>query len=373
MNTSPARARLRIAVAATAATALAVTLAACGKAAQVEQSGDAAHHRNLRIGLLLPDNEIARFDRFDKPLIIKRIKELCPRCTVDYASAQHDAATQQHQVDSMIANGVEVLILDAVDGRAIRSSVVKARQANIPVVAYDRLAEGPVSGYVSFNGAEVGRLQGEALLAALGPHTPGDLDQIVMMNGSSTDPNSDWFERGSLDVLRGKVKIGKSYETIGWRPENANLNMSGAIAALGADNIQGVLAANDGLASGVISALKAAKIRPLPPVTGQDAELGAVQRIVAGEQLMTVYKPFEPEAYAAAEMAVALGRGKSLAGIAGDRVNSGTSRSIPAVLLHPITVNVHNIKILIRDGMYTNDQICTEKYADACRKAGLIT
>ncbi|WP_432037803.1 substrate-binding domain-containing protein [Streptomyces cucumeris] len=373
MTAAPARHRMRAAIAVTAGLTLAVTLAACGKAAQVDQSGGSAHRGNLRIGLLLPDNEIARFDRFDKPLIKKRIKELCPRCTVDYASAQHDAATQQHQVDSMIANGVEVLILDAVDGRAIRSSVIRARQANIPVVAYDRLAEGPISGYVSFNGAEVGRLQGQALLKALAPHRPGHRDQIVMMNGSSTDPNSDWFKRGSLEVLRGRVTIGKSYETIGWRPENANLNMSGAIAALGADNIQGVLSANDGLASGVIAALKAAKIHPLPPVTGQDAELGAVQRIIAREQLMTVYKPFKPEAYAAAEMAVALGRGTSLAGIAKERVNSGSSQSIPAVLLHPIALDVHNLKILIRDGMYTTDQICTEKYAAACRKAGLIT
>ncbi|MBL1100854.1 substrate-binding domain-containing protein [Streptomyces coffeae] len=371
MTSLPAGNRLHTAIAITAGLALAVTLAACGKAAEVEQSGGTAHRGSLRIGLLLPDNEIARFDRFDKPLIMKRIKELCPKCTVDYASAQHDAATQQHQVDSMIANGAEVLILDAVDARAVRSSVLKARQANIPVVSYDRLAEGPISGYVSFNGADVGRLQGEALLKALGPHRPGHRDQIVMMNGSSTDPNSAWFEGGSLDVLRGRVKIGKSYETIGWRPENANLNMSGAIAALGADNIDGVLSANDGLASGIIAALKAAKIRPLPPVTGQDAELGAVQRIVAGEQLMTVYKPFKPEAYAAAEMAVALGRGKSLAGIAKQRVNSGSSQSIPAILLHPIALTVDNIKILIRDGMYTTDQICTEKYADACRKAGL--
>ncbi|MET7903948.1 substrate-binding domain-containing protein [Streptomyces sp. NPDC005336] len=371
MSLRRTRERLRTATALAVGLGLAVSLASCGKAAQVHEPGGGPHRGGLHIGLLLPDNEIARFDRFDKPLIKKKVKELCPRCTMEYASAQHDAANQQHQVDAMIANGIEVLILDPVDSKAIRASVIKAHRANIPVVAYDRLAEGPVSGYVSFDGARVGRLQGEALLRALGPDARHK--QIVMMNGSSTDPNAGWFERGALSVLRGKVKIGKSYETVGWRPENANLNMTGAIAALGAQHIDGVYAANDGLAAGVIAALKAARIHPLPPVTGQDAELAAVQRIVAGEQYMSVYKPFKPEADAAAAMAVALGHGKTLDGIAKQKVNNGTTQGIPAVLLEPIPLTVHNIKsTLIKDGMYTIDQICTEKYVADCRKAGLI-
>ncbi|MET8009969.1 substrate-binding domain-containing protein [Streptomyces sp. NPDC005271] len=365
------RDRLRTAITLVVGLGLSVSLAACGKAAQVHEPDGGPHGGGLRIGLLLPDNEIARFDRFDKPLIKKKVKELCPRCRVEYASAQHDTANQQHQVDAMIANGVEVLILDPVDSKAARSSVVKAHRANIPVVAYDRLAEGPVSGYVSFDGAQVGRLQGEALLRALGPDTRHK--QIVMMNGSSTDPNAGWFERGALSALRGKVRIGKSYETVGWRPENANLNMSGAIAALGAHDIDGVLSANDGLAAGVIAALKAARIHPLPPVTGQDAELGAVQRLLSGEQYMSVYKPFKPEADAAAAMAVALGHGESLDGIAKERVGNSTTRAIPAVLLKPIALNARNIKsTLIKDGMYTIDQICTPKYMADCRKAGLI-
>ncbi len=370
---SRARARLRAAVAVAAGLVLAVSLAACGKAAQVGQTvGAAGPHRGpLRIGLLLPENEIVRFERFDAPLIQQRVKQLCPRCTVSYSSAQHDPVSQRNQIEAMITNGVDVLILDAVDTKAVRHSVIQARHAGVPVVAYDRLAEGPISAYVSFDGGKVGRLQGEALLRALGPYPKNR--QIVMMNGSSTDPNADWFEDGARSVLQGKVKIVKSYETVGWRPENANRNMSAAIAALGPHAIDGVLAANDGLASGVITALKTARIHPLPPVTGQDAEVAGIQRILAGEQYMTVYKPFKPEAYTAAEMAIALGRGRSLNGIATQRVNNSTTRGIPTVLLKPVAVTVHNIRsTVIKDGLYRVDQICTKKYVDDCRRAGLI-
>ncbi|MFG2138259.1 substrate-binding domain-containing protein [Streptomyces sp. NPDC048650] len=347
---------------------LAVGAAACGNAGEAHPPGGHASG-GVKIGLLLPDYT-SRFEKFDRPLIERKVHQLCPTCTVEFASAQHDVATQQQQVDAMITKRVQVMILDAVDSRSLRSSVENARRAGIQVVAYDRLAEGPVSGYVTFDGARVGRLQGAALLTALGGKAHGG--RIVMMNGAPTDPNSAWFKGGALAVLHGKVRIGASYETAGWRPENANANMSGAISALGADRIDGVYAANDGLAGGVIAAMKAAKISPLPPVTGQDAELAAVQRILRGEQLMSVYKPFAPEAATAAAMAVALGHGRSLDGITDQKVDSPTTHGIPAVLLDPVALNVHTIKsTVVKDGMYTIDQICTPKFAAACARAGL--
>ncbi|MFI1167972.1 sugar ABC transporter substrate-binding protein [Streptomyces sp. NPDC020801] len=322
--------------------------------------------------MLLPDNQTPRFEKFDRPLIEKRIKELCGHCVVRSASSRHDVGIQQQQVDTMITQGVDVLILDAVDGKALRSSVHAAASAGIPVVAYDRLADGPISGYVTFDGGQVGRLQGEGLLKALGDKAHGA--QIVMMNGAGTDPNSAWFRDGALSALRGKVKIGKAYETLGWRPENANLNMSAAIAALGADRIDGVLAANDGLAGGVIAALRAAKVAPLPPVTGQDADLAGIQRIVQGEQYMTVYKPFRLEADAAAAMAVRLARGESVAGIGTKRVANATKTGIPTVLLTPRSVTADNVKeTVVHDGLYTIDQICSGRYASACEKHGLTS
>ncbi|WP_327701298.1 substrate-binding domain-containing protein [Streptomyces decoyicus] len=363
------RARPRGAAALLAGLCMVAGPAACGQAGGAHEPSGPASGGAVKIGVLLPDNT-SRLYHFDKPLIEKKIHQLCPECTVETVSAEHDVATQQQQMDAMITKRVQVLILDAVDSKSLRAPVESARAAGIPVVAYDRLVEGPVSSYVSFNGERVGRLQGEALLKALGDKAHGA--QIVMMNGASTDPNSAWFEQGALAVLKGRVKIGKAYETAGWRPENANLNMSAAIAALGADHIDGVYSANDGLAAGIISALRAAKVDPLPPITGQDAELSAIQSIVKGDQYMTVYKPFKPEADTAAAMAVALGRGKKLDGITTHTVNSPTTRGIPAVLLTPVSVTVHNIKnTVVKDGMYTIDQICTPKFESACRAAGL--
>jgi D-xylose transport system substrate-binding protein len=353
-----------------AAASLALALGACGKAAQsgtAVRPASPAATGHPTIGLLMPDSNTPRWDHFDRPLIEQKIRQLCRDCATVAVNAHGDVATQQQQVDTMIIQGVDAMVLAPVDSKSLGPAVESAQDAGIPVVSYDRLAQGPVAAYVSFNGEEVGRLQGKALLGAMGPRARDG--QIVMMNGDMVDPNAVSFKKGALSVLKGKVKIGKSYNTDRWLPVNAYSNMSGAIAALGPDRIDGVYSANDGLASGIIAALRANSVRPMPPVTGQDAELAAVQRIVDGEQYMTVYKPFKPEAYAAAAMAVAVARGAGLGHIATERVRGG----VPAVLLHPIPVTVHTIReTLVKGGVYTIDQICTPKYRLACEKAGLL-
>lgn len=364
------RAHRRHAALLAVAASLALALGACGKAAEsgtVVRPVPPPTTGHPTIGLLLPDSTTPRWDRFDRPLIERRIGRLCPTCTVQAVSAQGDVALQQSQVDSMIIKGVNALLLVPVDAKAMHPAVDKARSARIPVVSYDRLAQGPISAYVSFDGQQVGRLQAKALLRAMGPRARGA--GIVMMNGDLADPNGVAFKKGALSVLHGRVRIEKSYDTAGWRPENAYTNMSGAIAALGPHRIDGVYAANDGLASGVIAALRANSIRPIPPVTGQDAELAAVQRIVEGKQYMSVYKPFKPEAYAAARIAVNLARGAGPGPIARDRVRG----DVPAVLLRPIPLTVHNIRqTVVKDGMYTIRQICTPEYRPACVRAGLM-
>jgi len=360
------KAWVRDAVVAMGAVSTAVALAACGSGAGNSSDGGDPP----KIGLLLPDAITARWETQDKPLLEKKIKELCANCVVEHANAKNDVAIQQEQMDSLISQGVNAIVLVAVDARSLGSSVRKADEAGIPVIAYDRLAEGPVSGYVSFDGEEIGRLQGRALLRAMDER--GHDGQIVMMNGDPSDPNAVSFRRGALSVLDGKVKIGKAYDTLQWRPEEANMNMSGAIAALGVGDIDGVYAANDGLAAGSISALKANKVDPLPPVTGQDAELGAVQRIVGGDQYMTVYKPFGPEAGAGGAMAVAAARGETLDRIATGKAKTRSGTDVPAVMLTPVSVNVGNIKdTLVKDGVYTIKQICTPRLGAACDKAGL--
>lgn len=350
---------------------MAVSLAACGDGGgSGDSGGTASGEGGFAVGLLLSQNVQSRWERFDKPLIEKRIKELCADCTLVYANAEGDVATQQQQLETLINRDVEVLLLSAVNFRSLRSSVERAHDAGIPVIAYDGLVEGPISAHVSFDNERVGRLQGEALLRALGDGA--DSGQIVMMNGPQTSPTNVAFKRGALSVLRGEVEIGKAYDTPRWSQETAHSNMDGAMAALGVDHIDGVYAANDGLAAGVISALKAAGIRPLPPVTGQDADLAAVQRIVRGEQYMSVYKPFKAEADAAAEMAVALGRGQKLDDIADTTVDTATTKDIPTVLLDPVPVTVDDIEgTVVKDGVYTIDQICTPEVASACERAGL--
>lgn len=365
-------AHLRRAAVAAAATAMAVSLAACGSA---KESGDSAKEPAkkdgpLTIGLLLPENQTARYEKFDKPLIEKKVSELTGGTgKIVYANAKQDASTQNQQADTMVTNKVDALIVDAVDSKAIAGSVQKAKDAGIPVIAFDRLAEGPIDGYVSFDNEEVGRVQGQALLDELGPKAKdGD---IVMMNGAITDPNAALFKSGAKSVLDGKVTVGKEYDTKEWKPENANANMEAAITALGKDKIVGVYSANDGMAGGIITALQSAGIKPLPPVTGQDAELAGVQRIVAGEQFMSVYKPYPAEASVAAEMAVKVAKGESLDSLAKTKVDSPTTKGVPSVLVPVVSLTKDNIKdTVLKDGIYTIDEICTAKFKAQCDALG---
>ncbi|MFD5241982.1 ABC transporter substrate-binding protein [Streptomyces tendae] len=366
---------MRRAAVAIAAGAMAVSLAACGSAKESGDSNDSSDSAakkgdDIKVGLLLPENQTARYEKFDKPMIEKKVKELTNnKGEVVYANAKQDASLQNQQVDTMVTNKVDVLIVDAVDYKAIAGSVKKAKDAGIKVVAFDRLAEGPIDAYTSFDNVTVGKTQGEALLQALGDKAKDA--QIVMMNGSSTDPNAAQFKEGAHAALDGKVKVGREYDTKEWKPENANANMEGAISALGKDKIQGVYSANDGMAGGIITALKAAGISDVP-VTGQDAELAGVQRIVTGEQYMSVFKSYPKEAETAAEMAVALAKGESLDSIANDKVDSATAKGIPAVIVPVVSLTKDNIKeTVIKDGFYTIDEICTDKYKAACDKIGL--
>lgn len=329
----------------------------------------AAAQEEIKIGLLLPESKTTRYEKFDRPYIEQKIKELAPDAQIDYYNAAESATTQQQQVNTALAKGDQVLILDAVDSKSIQSSVQKAHDAGVKVVAYDRLAQGPVDAYVSYDNFKVGELQGQALLDALGDKA--ESGQIVMHNGSPTDPNAAEFKAGAHSVLDGKVKIGKEYDTPNWDPNNANQQMSGAISALGKDNIVGVYSANDGLAAGIATALKASGINV--PLTGQDAQLDAIQRILLGTQTITVEKPYKPEADIAATMAVNLAEGKELPeSLTPTTVKSGSGQEVPANLLTPIVVDRDNINdTVVKDGLYTVDEICTPEYQAACQEAGL--
>jgi D-xylose transport system substrate-binding protein len=363
-------------VVAVALTVLAVILGFAALRGVDGSAGRAGPGDAARIGLLLPVT-YGRWETFDRPGIERAVAERCPDCVVESANAQGQVDIQQQQVESMITRGVDVLIIAPVDARAISSSVERARDAGIPVVAYDRLAEGPIAGYVSFDNVQVGRLMGKGLLRALGDRAA--TSDVVMMNGDPGDPNAGLVRQGALDVLTDRVRIVASYDTLTWSVARAYSNMSGAIVDLGPDRVDGVLAASDSLSSGVLAALKAANVEPLPPVTGQDADLDAIQHILLGEQYMTVYKPFGLEATPAAEMALELGRGHGghggqdgLADVAETSVANETDRHIPAVLARPISVTADTVaETVVKDGLYTAEQICVPQLAHACERAGL--
>jgi D-xylose transport system substrate-binding protein len=350
--------------------ALAVAVGACGTKKEKSSSGGGGGAKSGAIGLLLPESKTTRYEAFDHPLFQAKLKELCSSCKLLYANSNQDAAQQQSQAESMLTQGAKVLVLDPVDGKAAQAIVSKAKAQNVPVVSYDRLASGPIDYYVSFDNMRVGQLQGEALLKELQKGGSPDRGPIMMINGSPTDPNAGQFKKGAHSVLDGKVKIGKEFDTADWSPDKAQTEAEQAITSLGKDKIIGIYSANDGMAAGIAAAVQDAGISPFPPMTGQDAQLDGIQRIVAGQQSMTVYKAIKPEAEAAAAMAVALLQGNDYAQ-ADKKIDNGTLQ-VPSQLLTPVAVTKDNIKdTVVADGFYKIGEICKGQYAAACKKAGL--
>ncbi|MGW1745047.1 sugar ABC transporter substrate-binding protein [Streptomyces sp. NPDC002092] len=361
---------------AVAASTMTLSLSSCGVLNVTGDSSSASPTKgnDVTIGLLLPETANTRYEDFDYPIIKKQVASLTKeQGKVDYQNADQNAAKQAAQMQKMIDDKVDIILLDAVDSHAIAGEVKKAKDAGIPVIAYDRLAEGPIDAYISFDNELVGEVQGRSLLEALGSNADTSY-KIVMMNGSPTDPNAKQFKAGALSELNGKVTIAKSYDTKDWDPKNAQANMKAAIEAIGKNNIAGVYSANDGMAGGIVTALENAGVTKLPPLTGQDAQLEAVQRIVSGEQYMSVYKSYPQEAAAAAQMAVAKVQGKEIEfeALTQDTVDSPTDKGIPAQLVTVTALTRKNIKsTVVADGIYKVSQICTSKFASECSAIGL--
>ena len=346
--------------------------------AMAETPTAAAASSGGTIALLLPETKTTRYETADKPDFEAKMKELCPDCQIIYSNANQDATQQLSQAEAALTNGAQVLVLDPVDSAAAATIADKAKAQGVPVIAYDRLilnSDG-VNYYISFDNEEVGKLQAQSLvdkLNAMGIQDPS----IVMINGSPTDNNAALFKKGAHSVFdplvaAGKLTIAKEYDTPDWSPDQAQNEMQQALTALG-NKVDGVYAANDGTAGGAIAAMKAAGLQPLPPVTGQDAELAAIQRILVDEQYMTVYKAIKPEAEAAAQLAYDLLTKTPVPAdmTNGKTVNNG-SIDVPSVLLTPIAVTKDNIKdTVVADGFWSVSQICTADYASACTAAGL--
>lgn len=364
----------RAVIASAAILLTAVTLTACsnGSGNSANSSADAS---KAKIGLLLPDSVTARYESADKPYFEAKVKDLCPDCTVLYANADGDASKQQQQAESMLTQGVKVLVLDPFDGEAAASIVGEAKAKSIPVISYDRLINSPdLNYYISFDNEKVGKLQGTALVDKLKKDGVPEGSGILMVNGSPTDNNATLFKKGAHSVIDSSgYKVLAEYDTPGWDPAKAQDWVSGQVSQFG-DQIKGVYAANDGTAGGAIAAMKAANVNPLPPVTGQDAELAGIQRILAGDQYMTVYKALKPEAEKAAIAAIALVKGQALNEATVD-VETAGGKKVASILLTPVSVTTDNIEsTVVKDEFYGPDsaaKICTADYKADCDKYGI--
>jgi D-xylose transport system substrate-binding protein len=360
--------------AALAVTALVAGAAFAGCGSDDKDSGGSSggSSKGGKIALLLPESKTARYESQDRPHFESKVKALCKSCSIDYSNADQDASKQQQQADAALTNGAKVLVLDPVDAASAAGIVQRAKQQKVPVISYDRLvAKAPVDFYVSFDNEQVGRLQASTLVKRLG----GKKSVITMINGAPTDGNAALFKKGAHSVFdkTPTIKIGKEYDTPDWSPDKAQTEMEQAITALGKNGFQAAYNANDGTAGGAIAAMKSAGIKPSTrPTTGQDAELAGVQRILSGDQYMTVYKAVKPEAEDAATIAVALVQGKTPSTSLVDKKTDNGSKQVPSVILTPVAVTKDNIKdTIIKDKFWTPKQICTKQYAADCKAAGI--
>ncbi|RME17481.1 MAG: D-xylose ABC transporter substrate-binding protein [Alphaproteobacteria bacterium] len=272
------------------------------------------------------------------------------------ADAQSSAAKQLSDVESLIAQGADALIILAQDTQAIIPAVQAAADEGIPVIAYDRLIEDPRALYITFDNVEVGRMQARAVLAA------APKGNYVMIKGSPTDPNSDFLRGGQQEVLQaaidaGDIKIvGEAY-TDGWLPANAQRNMEQILTA-NDNKVDAVVASNDGTAGGVVAALTAQGMEGIP-VSGQDGDHAALNRIAKGTQTVSVWKDSRELGKAAAEAAVAMINGTKMEDLPGVvKWTSPSGTTMNAIFLAPVPITKDNLSVVVDAGWITKEELC---------------
>ena len=274
------------------------------------------------------------------------------------ADAQSSAAKQLTDVESLISQGADALIILAQDSGAIGPAVEKASAEGIPVVGYDRLIENPEAFYITFDNKEVGRMQARAVFAAM-PE-----GNFAFIKGSSADPNADFLFSGQMEVLKeamdsGKVKnVGEAY-TDGWKPENAQKNMEQILTANNND-VDAVVASNDGTAGGVVAALSAQGMDGSVPVSGQDGDHAALNRVALGTQTVSVWKDARELGKNAAVVASILADGTAMSDVPGAVKWSGGPQGVEmsAIFLAPMPITKDNLNVVIDAGWVGKDVVC---------------
>src|SRR5215213_6405676 len=375
--------RKRLAFVVLAVVALALVAAGCGSSDDSTSGGGETTSAEggggggggaFTIALLLPENETPRYETNDKPDFEDAIAEKCPECEVIYFNAGGDAEKQQSQGEAALTKGAEVLVLDPMDSKSAAAIAERANAQGVPVLSYDRLIENAeVAAYVSFDNERVGELQAETLAKKLKEDGKAS-GPIIKINGDPADPNAALFKAGSTKGFEeAGVTVAKEYDTPGWTAENAQREAQQAITALGKTGFAGIYAANDDTGGGAIAALKGAGLNPEErPVAGQDSTVAGLQRILAGQQFMTIYKSIPPQAEIAAEFAIALGNGEELPqDKVSEEINNGKT-DVPSAILEPVAVVKDNIKdTVIKDGFVSASELCTGPYAADCKEAGI--
>ncbi|WP_445189788.1 sugar ABC transporter substrate-binding protein [Pseudonocardia sp. Cha107L01] len=328
-----------------------------------------------KVGVVLPDTaSSARYESFDRPLLDKalRAEGLDP----DIQNAQGDVQKFSALADGMINNGVKVLILDAPNTDVGAAVEKKAQAAGIPTIDYDRLNLGGSSDYyVSFDNTKVGALQGQGLVQGLAGKQGA---QVIEIEGAATDNNGTLFYEGQQTVVgplykSGALKLVASQRIPNWDNQAGGTTFEQFLTANGG-KVDGVLAANDGLAGAVITVLKKTGQNGKAIVTGQDATPDGLQAILRGDQYMTVFKPISDEANAAAKLAGALAKGDKAGADAqatASTQDTKANRAVKSVLLTPILITKDKVKQVVDQGSVKASDICVSETQAACDQLGI--
>jgi len=358
-------------IALTGALALSACSSSSNKSGASASSTGSTSSGKVQVGVILPDTtSSARYTQYDAPLLTKAFNDAGVKA--DVQNAQGDNAKFVSIAQSMISEGVKVLLIDPADPATGISVETSAKSAGIKVIDYDRVnLGGSADYYVSFDNVAVGKLQGQGLLDALKGKTGA---QVIELNGGTDiDNNAVLFKQGAHEVLdpaakAGTIKIAKEVDVSKWDNTTAATDFQQLLTANGG-KVDGVLAANDGIGGAAIGILKSKNLKV--PVTGQDASIQGLQYILSGDQYMTVFKDVSKEADAAAKLAIALANGQDASSQAtGTLHDPKGNRDIPSVLLVPEAITKANIKDVITAGAVTKADLCKGVEA-ACTAAGI--
>jgi D-xylose transport system substrate-binding protein len=273
------------------------------------------------------------------------------------ADAQGSNEKQLSDIENLITRGAKVLIVLAWDADAVLPAVKKARAERIPVIAYDRLIQDKDVFYITFDNVEVGRMQARAVFAKK------PAGNYAFIKGSPTDPNADFLRKGQEEVVgaaikAGKIKVVGEQYTEGWSPEVAQRNME-QILTKANNKVDAVVASNDGTAGGVVAALRAQNLVGIP-VSGQDGDVAALNRVSRGEQTVSVWKDARKLGEAAGMVATQLGKGKKAKDIAGTTTFAGGTKKIAqtSMLLKPVPITQDNLDLVVKASWVTKAQLC---------------